>query len=71
MRMITNHTPIGEYRLRFFLKESIAYPCGNYSIEIRRHILFKCLRFTKCWNPRRESIMDIIIGYNHVLRVQS
>jgi len=40
MRLITNHAPIGEYRLRFFPKESFACICGEYSIEIRRHILF-------------------------------
>jgi len=34
-RAIMNHTPIGEYRLRFFPKEEFACPCGNYLIETR------------------------------------
>jgi len=54
-RLITNHTSIGEYRLRFFPKESIACPFSNYPIKTRR-----CLQYTKCWNPSRESIMDIL-----------
>jgi len=53
-RLIINHAPIGKYRLRFFPKESIACLCGNYPIEMRRHILFK-----KSWNPKRESLKDI------------
>ena len=61
MRLVTNHTPRSKYRLRFFPKESIAYPCGNYSIETRRHILFECPRYNKYWNPRRESLMDILM----------
>ena len=42
VRAITNHTPIGEYRLRFLPETDILCPCSNYSIEIRRHILHKC-----------------------------
>ena len=61
MRMIINYTLIDEYRLKFFPKESIACSCSNYSIKIRRYILFECLRFTKCWNSKKESIIDIII----------
>ena len=45
MRAITNHALIGEYRLRFFLREEFKCPCGNYPIESRRHILHKCKRF--------------------------
>jgi len=41
-RAITNYTPIGEYRLRFFPNENINCPCGNYPIELRGHILHKC-----------------------------
>jgi len=36
-RIISNHALIGKYRLRFFPKESIACPCGQYPIEMRRH----------------------------------
>jgi len=35
IRAITNHTPIGEYRLRFFPRESFTCPCGTYPIETR------------------------------------
>ena len=27
-RVITNHTPTGEYRLRFFTREEFKCPCG-------------------------------------------
>ena len=43
IRVITNHSPIGEYKLRFFPKESIACPYSNYPIKTRRYILYKCL----------------------------
>ena len=32
-RAITNHAPIGEYRLRFFPREEFKCPCGLYPIE--------------------------------------
>jgi len=44
---ITNHTPIGEYWLRFFPREEFACPCSNYPIKTRRHILYECQRFNK------------------------
>jgi len=34
-RAITNHTPIGKYRLRFFLREEFRCPCGHYPIKSR------------------------------------
>ena len=45
MRAITNHAPIGEYRLRFFPNRDFKCPCNNYPIESRRHILHECSRF--------------------------
>ena len=65
-RLVTNHIPISEYRLRFFSKESIACPYSDYPIETRRHILFKCPQYRKSWNPKRESLKDI-----NFARVQS
>ena len=59
--IITNHISIDKYRLRFFPKESIACLYNNYSIETRRHILFECLRFNKCWNPKRKSLINILM----------
>ena len=42
VRAITNHAPIGEYRLRFFPNMDFACLCNNYPIETRRHILHEC-----------------------------
>ena len=44
-RAITNHATISKYRLRFFPSEEFKYLCENYSIELRRHILYECTRF--------------------------
>ena len=50
-KAITNHAPIGKYRLRIFPREEFKCPCGIYSIELRQHILHECRRFNKYWNP--------------------
>ena len=60
-RAITNHTPIGEYYLRFFPNEDFKCPCSNYSIESRRHILHECMRFNGYQNPRRDSLSHFIM----------
>ena len=44
-RAITNHAPIGEYRLRFFPREEFKCLCGMYPIKSRRHILHDYSRF--------------------------
>jgi len=49
-RAITNHAPIGEYRLRFFSREEFKYLCGLYPIESHRHIFHDCRRFNSYWN---------------------
>jgi len=59
-RLITNHAPIGEYRLMFFPKELFVCMCGDYPIEMRRHILFNCVQYKKSWNPKRKSLKDIL-----------
>ena len=56
VRAITNHAPIGEYRLRFFPNMEFACPCNDYPIESRRHILHECQRFNGYWNPRRDTL---------------
>jgi len=43
-RAITNHAPIGEYRLQFFPKEDFKCPYGDYPIKTRRHILHEYMR---------------------------
>ena len=60
-RAITNHAPIGEYRLRFFPNEEFKCPCGNYPIKSRRHILHECMRHNGYWNPRRDSLSYFIM----------
>ena len=59
-RLITNHASIGEYRLRFFPKESSVCLCGNSPIETRTHILHECIWYKKSWNPKMESLKDIL-----------
>ena len=60
-RAITNHAPISEYRLRFFLNEEFKCPCGLYPIKSRRHILHQCVRFNSYWNPRRDSLSHFVM----------
>ena len=60
-RAITNHAPIGEYRLRFFPREDFSCLCGSYPIESRSHILHECKRFNNYWNPRRDSISHFVL----------
>ena len=52
MRAITNHTLIGEYRLRFFPREEFKCLYSLYSIETKHHILHECRRFNRYWNSR-------------------
>ena len=61
MRAITNHTPIEEYRLRFFPREEFQCPCSMYPIKSRRHILHDCSRFNSYWNPRRDSLSYFVM----------
>ena len=63
-RAITNHAPIGEYRLRFFPKEDFLCPCNEYPIESRRHILYDCKRFNGYWNPRRDTLKHFVMFLN-------
>ena len=60
-RAITNHAPIGEFRLRFFLREEFKYPCNQYSIETRHYILHEYGRLHGYWNPRRDSLSHLIM----------
>jgi len=61
MRAITNHAPIGEYRLRFFPNEEFKCPCENYPIESRRHILHEYMKFNGYWNLRRDSLSHFVM----------
>ena len=61
VRAITNHAPIGEYRLRFFPGMDFSCPCSNYPIETRRHILHECRRFNGYWNPRRDLLSHFVM----------
>ena len=61
LQAITNHAPIGEYRLRFFPREEFKGPCRSYSIKSRYHILHKCDRFNGYWNLRRDSLGHFVM----------
>ena len=56
-RAITNHAPIGKYRLRFFSKKK-EFKClyRMYLIEFKYHILYNYKRFNNYWNPDRVSL---------------
>jgi len=60
-RAITNHTPIGEYRLRFFPKEDFKCPYDVYPIKSRRHIFHNCKRFNSYWNLRRDTLSHFVM----------
>jgi len=60
-RVITNHVSIREYYLRFFPRENFSCLCGNYSIESRCYILYKCRRFNNYWNPNRAFLDHFIV----------
>ena len=61
LRTITNHAPMGEYRLRFFPREEFRCPYGLYSIKLRYYILYECRRFNNYWNPRRDLISHFVM----------
>ena len=67
-RLITNHTLIGEYMLKFFPNKSVVYPYSNSLIETRIHILHECVQYIKSWNPKRESFKDVLIFLEFNLR---
>ena len=60
-RAITNHAPIGEYRLRFFPREEFKCLCSQYPIESRQYILHKCGRFNGYWNLRRDLLSHFVM----------
>jgi len=66
---ITNHAPIGEYRLRFFPNKQFSCPCNKYPIETRRYILHECRRFNEYWNPRRDLLSHFIMFLTFNLKV--
>jgi len=60
-RAITNHAPIGEYRLKFFPNEEFKCPYRVYPIESRRHILHECRRFNGYWNPKQDFLSHFVM----------
>ena len=44
-RAITNHGPIGEYRLRFHPDEDPTCPACPHCLQTRTHVLFHCSRY--------------------------
>jgi len=63
-RAITNHAPIGEYRLRFFPNMEFSCPYDEYPIESRRHILYDYKKFNRYWNPRRDTLKHFVMFLN-------
>ena len=61
LQAITNHAPIGEYKLRFFSRKEFKCLCSLYPIESRCHILHECDRFNGYWNPRRNSLAHFVM----------
>jgi len=61
MRAITNHTLIGEYKLRFFLNKEFRYTYGTYPIESRKYILHDCMRFNGYWNPKQDFLSYFVM----------
>jgi len=61
IRAITNHAPIREYQLKFFLEEEFSCSCRQYLIKTRYHILYKCRRFNNYWNSRQNIIAHFIL----------
>ena len=59
-RSVTNHAPIGEYRLHFFLQEPTTCPCG-VPIQSREHILCECPRYCSHFS----SIASFYVGCNN------
>ena len=60
-RAITNHAPIGKFRLRFFPRKEFKCLYDRYPIETRCYILYECGRFNGYWNPRRDSLSHLIM----------
>ena len=63
-RLITNHASIGEYRKRFF-NEPTSCPCGQAPLETRDHILYDCECYQQLWNPKRDSLKDVLTFLDH------
>jgi len=59
-RLITNHTPIGKYRKRFFPNEPTACSCSCVPLKTRDHIIHDCKRYKQSWNPKQDSLKDIL-----------
>ena len=60
-RAITNHAPIGKYRLRFFSRKEFKCLYGIYPIKSRHYILHKYGRFNGYWNLRRDSLSHFVM----------
>ena len=59
-RLITNHAPIGEYRIRFFPNEPSSCLCGQAPLKTRDHILHNYERYQQLWNPKQDSLKNIL-----------
>ena len=60
-KVITNHAPIGKYKLRFFLRKDFSCLYRLDPIELRHHILHEYKRFNNYWNPKRDLISYFVL----------
>ena len=65
-RIITNHTFMREYCLRFFPRLNFECPCKLYQIELKQHILHEYKKYNKYWNLNRISLNHFVafLDYN-------
>jgi len=59
-RLITNHTPIGEYRQWFFSSEEALCYCRIGTVETRHYILYECNKYSKAWQSPDNSISSLL-----------
>jgi len=59
-RLIINHATIGEYRQRFLPSKPVICPCRHAPLKTHNHILFECKRYRQSWNPKQDSLKDIL-----------
>jgi len=60
-KVITNHPPIGKYRLRFFPREDFSCLYRLDPIKSRHHTLHEYKRFNNYWNPKKDLISHFVL----------
>ena len=60
-RLVTNYAFIGKYQIKFFPNKLFACLCSNSPIKTRSYIINSCIQYIKSWNPKRESLKNILM----------